>query len=128
MNLCAKYSNKNNISIRNTDTLTDSELYLQSSSIRNGYDAVIANPPYGAWREQNDRKNLKKLYNGFYAKESYSLFLYRCIESLRENGRLSFIIPDTYLSLHRHRDIREYILTKTKIKKSHYFPHPFSPG
>lgn len=127
VNLCAKYSNKNNISIRNTDTLTDSELYLQSS-IGNGYDAVIANPPYGAWREQNDRKNLKKLYNGFYAKESYSLFLYRCIESLRENGRLSFIIPDTYLSLHRHRDIREYILTKTKIKEIALFPSSFFPG
>lgn len=126
-NLLDKYSELKNISIKQTDTLTDIELEFLCS-MGGKYDAVIANPPYGAWRNTEDRKLLKKRFNGFYAKESYSLFLYRSIESLRDKGRLVFIIPDTYLNLHMHKDIRKYILTKTKIKEIALFPSSYFPG
>jgi hypothetical protein len=92
------------------------------------YDAVIANPPYGAWRNTLDRATLKRRFNGFYAKESYSLFLYRSIESLNEGGKLVFIIPDTYLNLNMHKDIRKYILSRTKIKEIALFPSSYFPG
>ncbi len=126
-NLILKYSNFKNISIKQTDTLTDSELEFLCS-MGGKYDAVIANPPYGAWRNTEDRKLLKKRFNGFYAKESYSLFLYRSIEALKEGGRLVFIIPDTYLNLHMHKDIRKFILSKTKIKEIALFPSSYFPG
>lgn len=125
--LRSKYSSCQNISIKQTDTLTDIDLDLLCS--RGGkYDAVIANPPYGAWRNTEDRASLKKRFTGFYTKESYSLFLYRSIESLSEGGRLVFIIPDTYLNLNMHKDIRHYILTKTKIKEISLFPSSFFPN
>jgi len=44
-NLIVKYSNFKNISIKQTDTLTDSELEFLCS-MGGKYDAVIANPPY----------------------------------------------------------------------------------
>ena len=125
--LSLKYSDFKNISVKNTDTLTDIDLEF-FCSMGNGYDAVIANPPYGAWREKDERKDLKKRFNGFYSKESYSLFLYKSIESLSENGKLVFIIPDTYLNLHMHKDIRKHILTRTKIKEISLFPSSFFPG
>lgn len=125
--LSQKYSNHDNVSVKNTDTLTDMDLEFLCS-MGGKYDAVIANPPYGAWRNTEERKQLKKRFNGFYAKESYSLFLYRSIESLNEGGKLVFIIPDTYLNLHMHKDIRKYILTKTKIKEISLFPSSFFPG
>lgn len=126
-NLLVKYSDYDNIEIKQTDTLTDIDLELLCS-MGGKYDAVIANPPYGAWRDTSERKKLKKLYNGFYAKESYSLFLYRSIEALKETGKLVFIIPDTYLNLHMHKDIRKYILTRTKIKEIALFPSSYFPG
>jgi len=125
--LSQKYSNHDNVSVKNTDTLTDMDLEFLCS-MGGKYDAVIANPPYGAWRNTEERKQLKKRFNGFYAKESYSLFLYRSIESLNEGGKLVFIIPDTYLNLHMHKDIRKYILTKTKIKEISLFPSSYFPG
>lgn len=126
-NLLVKYSKNENIYIKKTDTLTDVDLEFLCS-MGGGYDAIIANPPYGAWRDQEERKKLKKSYNGFYAKESYTLFLYRCIEALNENGKLAFIIPDTYLNLHMHKDIRKYILRNTKIKEISLFPSSYFPG
>lgn len=126
-NLLLKYSGFENIKIKKTDTLTDVDLQFLCS-MGGGYDAIIANPPYGAWRDKEERRKLKRSYNGFYAKESYSLFLYRCIEALKDRGKLVFIIPDTYLNLHMHKDIRKYILTHTKIKEISLFPSSFFPG
>lgn len=125
--LLAKYAELENVSVKQTDTLTDIDLELQSL-MGGKYDAVIANPPYGAWRTTAERKKLKKRYNGWYAKESYSLFLYRSIEALKEKGRLVFIIPDTYLNLHNHKDIRKYLLTKTKIQEIALFPSSYFPN
>jgi adenine-specific DNA-methyltransferase len=126
-NLLVKYSDFKNINVKKTDTLTDVDLQFLCS-MGGGYDAIIANPPYGAWRDQEERRKLKRSYNGFYAKESYSLFLYRCIEALNDKGKLVFIIPDTYLNLHMHKDIRKYILTQTKIKEISLFPSSYFPG
>ncbi len=125
--LKSKYRDLENITIKQTDTLTDMDLEFLCS-MGGKYDAVIANPPYGAWRNTIDRATLKKRFNGFYAKESYSLFLYRSIESLNEGGKLVFIIPDTYLNLNMHKDIRKYILSNTKIKEIALFPSSYFPG
>lgn len=68
------------------------------------------------------------MYSELYAKESYALFLFRCVELLKDKGILSFIIPDTFLNLHMHKAIRKYLLTKTKIVELALFPSSFFPG
>lgn len=44
------------------------------------------------------------------------------------NGRLSFIIPDTYLFLNMHSRLRELIFTNTKIDEILIFSSKFFPG
>jgi uncharacterized protein YlzI (FlbEa/FlbD family) len=39
------------------------------------------------------------------------------LEKLRENGRLSFILPESILNVKTHRDIRGYILNNARIEK-----------
>ena len=125
--LQTKFSNFLNVNIRECDTLLDNELSF-NSNFGGIYDKIIANPPYGAWQDLEKRAILKKMYSELYAKESYALFLYRCIELLKEGGILSFIIPDTFLNLHMHKAIRKHILTKTKIVELALFPSSFFPG
>jgi tRNA1(Val) A37 N6-methylase TrmN6 len=125
--LTRKFSAYPNITIRECDTLLDMELSF-NSSFGGIYDKIIANPPYGAWQDYEKRAALKKLYPDLYAKESYTLFLYRCIELLKENGILSFIIPDTFLNLHTHKAIRKHILSNTQIIELALFPSSFFPG
>ena len=92
------------------------------------YTGVIGNPPYGAWQDYKRRDQLKKKYVGQYVKETYSLFLLRCISVLKLNGRLSFIIPDTFLYVNMHTKLRELLLKKTKIEEIIIFPSKFFPG
>ena len=113
--------------LKQTDTLTDEELdYF--SMVGGHYSKVIGNPPYGAWQGYERRDLLKKKYVGHYVKETYSLFLLRCISVLKLHGRLSFIIPDTFLYLNMHSRLREVLLTKTKIEEILIFPSNFFPG
>lgn len=119
-----KYNSNLCIEIKETDTLLD-ETILSCSKY---YDKVIGNPPYGARNNEKKKGLLNKLYSDLYTKESYTLFLYACTRCLKENGELCFIIPDTFLSLHRHLSIRKFLLTNTKIKELALFPSSFFPG
>ncbi|MCY8344315.1 Eco57I restriction-modification methylase domain-containing protein [Bacillus haynesii] len=125
--LNAKYNKHENIQVIESDTLLDHDLDMKV--FMNGYyDRVIGNPPYGAWQDYDKRANLKNIYKGFYVKETYALFLIRCISLLKNKGKLTFIIPDTFLNLHMHNKLREYILLNTKIHEILMFPSKFFPG
>lgn len=119
-----KYSSNNNIRIKQTDTLLDESVLFRSQQ----YDKIIGNPPYGASKDANRISLLKKLYDNMYVSESYTLFLYACINLLKEGGTLSFIIPDTFLTLNMHQGIRQFILRYCKIKELLLFPSSFFPG
>ncbi len=125
--LCQKYGALPGVQINLADTLLSPELHL-AANFGGRYDRIIANPPYGGWQDYDKRKQLKSLYPNFYVKETYALFLARCIGLLREGGRLVFIIPDTWLNLHLHSYLRNYLLRFTKIKEVSLFPSHFFPG
>ncbi len=143
-----KYENNVAVVVRETDTLLDEQLDIYSISqlwlkqtntlfdkqldlfgdLGGHYSKVIGNPPYGAWQDYKKRDILKKKYAGHYVKETYSLFLLRCISVLKLHGRLSFIIPDTYLFLNMYSRLRKVLFTNTKIDEILIFPSKFFPG
>lgn len=125
-NMLKKYQDYNNINIRKADTLTDKTFDKYS---KNGYyDKIIGNPPYGGWQDYEKRDFLKKKYQGFYVKETYTLFLLRSLNMLKSNGVLSFIIPDTFLYLHNHKALRKHIIDNYSIKEILLFPSKLFPG
>lgn len=122
--LVKKYNFNEHICIKHTDTLLDDNIINQKVM----FDKIIGNPPYGARNSEDKKELLNRFYPNLYVKESYTLFLYSCIKCLKEDGILSFIIPDTFLSLHRHLSIRQFILQNTEIKEISLFPSSFFPG
>lgn len=143
-----KYENNVAVVVRETDTLLDEQLDLYSVSqlwlkqtdtlfdkqldtfgkLGGRYSKVIGNPPYGAWQDYQKRDILKKKFAGHYVKETYSLFLLRCISVLKMHGKLSFIIPDTFLFLNMYVRLRELLFANTKIDEILIFPSKFFPG
>lgn len=116
-----KYIDNSNVEIENEDFL------LLLALFRKKFDRIIANPPYGAYQTPAKRKLLKKKFPLLYAKETYGLFLARSMEMLKPSGRLVFIIPDTYLTLHMHEGLRKEIISQYTIESITTFPSNFFP-
>lgn len=74
------------------------------------YDLIIGNPPYFEL-PKNDRlfysSNYNEIYNG--RVNIYSLFIYKSINLLTNNGHFIFIIPKTILSSISFLKLREFI-------------------
>ncbi|MCX7428889.1 MAG: N-6 DNA methylase [Planctomycetia bacterium] len=127
VDLNAKYGNDTRVEIHHADTLTDPDLSLKAN-FSTGYDRIIGNPPYGGWLEYEQRDFLKRLFPGMYVRETYSLFLFRCVDLLQIGGKLVFILPDTFLNLHLHKPLRKRLLSKCHIEEVAIFPSSFFPG
>ena len=125
-NLDLRFSDDKRIRIKNTDTLLDAELD-EASLMGRKFSRIIGNPPYGAWQDQEKRKLLKAKYGG-YVRETYSLFMRRCLNVLEDEGRMVFIVPDTFLALHMHEGMRKNILSQFTIEELLLIPSQFFPG
>jgi predicted RNA methylase len=125
--LSRKYSGLDNkVHVRSCDTLLEATDSLFSHTTK--FDRIIANPPYGAWQDYERRKLLRKHFPNLYVRETYSLFLFKCLDLLNDDGRLVFITPDTYLNLHLHENLRFGILTETAVEEIVLFPSKFFPN
>ena len=65
---------------------------------KTGFDVVIGNPPYGATIDVEIDEN---------SNETYLLFYQRAIELVKENGTVSFITPDSWLTNNNAKFIRK---------------------
>lgn len=113
-------SSYENINICCEDSLSVVRDSLFEGSLR--FTRVIANPPYGAWFSPDRRQELKRRYKALYVKESYAVFLYHCTAFLAPSGRLVFIVPDTFLWLNRHRELREHLFCNFVVEELCLFP------
>ncbi len=82
-----------------------------------GFDAVIGNPPYGAYLYEDDKKYLTEQYQSqTYQLDSYLLFLERSINKLLiKKGLFGMIIPNPWLTNLTQTKIRDLVTHNTKI-------------
>lgn len=83
--------------------LVTGEIFCKTNHFLNSIDVIATNPPWGA--SKND------------STETFSLFLKKSLKLLKENGQLSFILPESILNVKTHSSIRHTLLTQGKILK-----------
>lgn len=75
-----------------------------------GFDAVIGNPPYGASVSQNENMYYRERYD-LKDKDTYALFIEKAINTCRENGLISMIVPTGWYSGASYINLRRYFAT-----------------
>lgn len=94
--------------------LATGEIFCETNALLGKIDAIATNPPWGAYKNSlATRQFIGRIKSG----ETFSLFLAKSIELLRDGGCLSFLLPESILKIKTHTDIRSLILAETKIKK-----------
>ncbi|HET55783.1 MAG TPA: methyltransferase domain-containing protein [Ignavibacteria bacterium] len=129
LNILIKYKDKNfapNIVCKNTlFEIGNYDLFsLNDENIRD-FDVIATNPPWGVHFSKSDIDRLKTSFPEITSLESFSYFLKKSIDLLRDGGVISFILPESILNVKTHKDIREIILKNTHIKKVSYLSRVF---
>ena len=91
--------------------------------ITGGFDAVIGNPPYGAFFEKSDKAYLLKQYKNCPSSlDSYLLFYECCLgHLLKTSGFLGFITPNTWELIFSAAQFRTFLLTNFSINEIVHF-------
>lgn len=87
---------------------------------KNGFDAVIGNPPYIQSREEQFNEHEKDYYNNKFSTAEYQintfgLFIEKGITLLKPNGLLGFIIPNYWLSTKYDKKLRKFVFQQNKL-------------
>lgn len=78
---------------------------------KGGFDIVIGNPPYVIIFDKKLKKNLEENYETFRRNNDlYSAFFNKGIEILKENGKLGFITPNSFISGDYFKNLRELLI------------------
>jgi hypothetical protein len=76
-----------------------------------GFDTVIGNPPYGGTVFANEARYLQRYFkNESRSHDTFELFLLQAIKLLNSNGRLSMIIPASWLTSDKYQMSRGVLL------------------
>lgn len=129
INLLIQYKNLNftpNIYHKNT-LLEKKELSLfeSANNVDSDFDIIATNPPWGLHFKDEEKIELAALYPQLTSLESFSYFLNVGLSLLKENGILSFILPESILNVKTHADIRKMILEGYSIERILYLDRVF---
>lgn len=133
INLLLRFSQKNfapNIFHKNTLVdLNENNLFADINIPK--FDVVATNPPWGVHLSKSDSEELQLIFPDIKSNETFSFFVKKGISFLKEDGVLSYILPEAILNVKTHKDIREIMLYQTQIKKVKYlnrlFKNIFTP-
>jgi type I restriction-modification system DNA methylase subunit len=108
------------------------ELEMSEAFANGGFDLVIGNPPYVFARGGSFDSHVKEFYkNNYkvaqYQLNTYALFIERAFQLLKPNGYLSFIVPNTWLTIQAFSGLRKFLLDNTaSLKIINIFDKVFS--
>lgn len=89
------------------------------------FDLVLTNPPWGVHAAKEEILELQAIYPEIHSGEAFSYFIKQGLHLLKDEGVLSFILPESILNIKTHRDIREILVKKTTIQKVKYLNRIF---
>jgi type I restriction-modification system DNA methylase subunit len=83
-----------------------------------GFDVVIGNPPWGSLFNESEKNYLSTRYiNRQGEAESHLFFIEKATKILISGGLLGYITPNTWLSVLRSHETREFLLKNVNLRE-----------
>ncbi len=92
------------------------------------FSVILGNPPWGYVFSKDEISRINESfvsYDGNKTPESFSLFVEKGLEKLKEGGTLSFLLPETILGTDIHKRIRSLILKEAAVTSIIYLGDVF---
>jgi adenine-specific DNA-methyltransferase len=86
------------------------------------YDGVICNPPYMRFQDYDNKdiiieavKNSLKIHLSGLT-NLYTLFLLKSLSELKENGRMTYIVPSEFLNSNYGEHVKQYLINEKSLR------------
>lgn len=99
---------------------------LMSSSWALKFDYILTNPPWGSKFDKEYVAKLNQKFPEVKSGESFSYFILAGMKLLSSGGTLGFVLPDSFLNVKTHADIRKAILSSYMVKEINRNEEKFS--
>lgn len=95
--------------------------------LTHSYDVILGNPPWGAKLSATEKKNYRRQFScaSGSSVETFDLFIEQSLTYLSPGGVLSFVLPESVLSVKAHTPVRELLLHKTAVLSVEYLGEVF---
>jgi len=89
---------------------------------------IIGNPPWGYCFSKEQKQELMKIFLTAGEKniESFDMFIEKSLSILKKDGVLSFVLPDSILTVKSHTEIRRIIKSENSIRYLQYLGNIFN--
>ncbi len=77
----------------------------------NKYDVIVTNPPWGKKIDKQHREKLTNYFSAGSSKDTSSLFLFACLNKLKNGGTLGLLLQDAFFNIDTFKDARKKVLT-----------------
>lgn len=105
--------------IISTDALENIEEIndINSNFKENHFDLILTNPPFGASVKKTEKPYLSEydLGNRRNNQKTEILFIERCLEFLRDEGKMAIVLPDGILTNSSLQYVRDFIMERAEI-------------
>lgn len=84
---------------------------------KGGFDALIANPPYGAKLSKEEKTLFKNQYSDVHMRtpDTFNYFISNGLKLLKDNGVLNYIVPNNLLFQSEYEKTRRLLLSKNSF-------------
>ena len=88
---------------------------------------IIGNPPWGYDFSDEEKHRLQNNFKSVSGKniESYDVFIEQALNHLTNNGHLAFVLPEAFLNVKAHTNIRKIIMQTCSIKHLDFLGNAF---
>lgn len=100
-------------SLRPIDEITK----IHKTFKKNQFDILLTNPPFGAVVKSTEKDYLDKyeLGKGRKNQKTEILFIERCLDLLKPDGRMAIVLPDGILTNSSLQYVRDFLMEKSQI-------------
>ena len=121
------FAMKFNVSDRNLIYSNVYQCDYLNKSIDRKFDYIIGNPPWGVDFSAEEKLFLQKKYitaSGSNV-ESYDVVVEQALLDLNYNGVLAFVLPEAFLNVKAHAQVREFLMRENSISSVEYLGEVF---
>ena len=103
--------------------LATGDLFCETNHLLESFDVIATNPPWGANKNQN---NMPVSPFSIDSNETFAHFLGLSIRLLAREGILSFLLPESFLKIQTHHEIRKRLLQHLTILQIRLYGKKFT--